>query len=486
MLIGTVIERYKILEKLGAGGMGEVYRAQHTTIGQYVAIKQLLPSVAEDRSALDRFMQEAVAAARINDPGIVRVLDQLTAPDGTTFIIMELLEGRNLAARIEHEGRLALETAAMLARQIARAVAAAHRAGIIHRDLKPANIFLVADDDLQGGVRAKVLDFGLAKLVKRDKHAGPTTDYQTQMGTPAYMPPEQWRSSRDVDARADVYSLGCIFYEMICGRPPFSGTRDELQSQHEAAPVPPPSCLVSSLAPAADAVAARALAKKPGDRFADMDEFAVALGTMVGSADLDGTHPAQQRQPQRQSDTKRIGLALVSSALLIGLGISVFLWKAHQPAPPDLTVSANDAGPAVVVHAGDAGPIVVLHPDDAGPIVVVHANDASPGMRKSKGLLERCQQDDYGACAQLGQAVFAGHALSGDREKAVDLFQKACDGGEGLGCIGLGDVHAAEDLHTQAEAYYQQGEELLRVSCKGNSRRACRSLQQYLRKKGVQ
>ncbi|HEX4381442.1 MAG TPA: serine/threonine-protein kinase [Myxococcales bacterium] len=294
MRIGTVIESYEILEKLGTG---EVYRARHTVTGHYTAIKRLVPAGAGD---LDRFMQEAVAAARIDDAGIVRVLDRLAAPDGSTLVVMELLEGKTLAARLEQEGRVPLETAALLGRQIARAVAAAHRAGIVHGDLTPSNIFLVDDDDLQGGVRAKVLDFGLARLVKR---AGP-----------AYLAPEQWRGPRDEDKRADIYSLGCIFYEMICGRPPFLGDRDELRSKHESALVLPPGMLVTSLVPAADAVVARALAKRPGDRFTDMDEFAVALGTMVGAADL-ATQPERRRRSFTLTAALGALLAIIAAAI---------------------------------------------------------------------------------------------------------------------------------------------------------------------------
>jgi serine/threonine protein kinase len=291
MRIGTVIESYEILEKLGTG---EVYRARHTVTGHYTAIKRLIPAGAGD---LERFTQEAVAAARIDDAGIVRVLERLAAPDGSTLVVMELLEGKTLAARLEQEGRVPLETAALLGRQIARAVAAAHRAGIVHGDLTPSNIFLVDDDDLQGGVRVKVLDFGLVKT-----------------GSPAYLAPEQWRGPRDADKRADIYSLGCIFYEMICGRPPFLGDRDELRSKHESALVLPPGMLVTSLAPAADAVVARALAKRPGDRFTDMDELAVALGTMVGAADL-----AMQPERRRRSFTLTAALgallAIIAAAI---------------------------------------------------------------------------------------------------------------------------------------------------------------------------
>ena len=240
---GVRIGRYEIGRKLGQGGFGILYAARDHELGRDIAIKFLRPEHAFKPTVVQRFLQEARAAARITHPGIVTVYDSgevngtNTRADGTVFIAMELLAGQTLAQRLRQSGTMPYRMALGFCRQLATALAAAHAAGIVHRDLKPQNIFLVPDPAVLGGERIKILDFGVAKLAD-EMGSAVATHSMLMLGTPMYMSPEQCRSSAKVDARSDIYSLGCILFEMVCGRTPFDGDTGELIAKHQL--VPPP------------------------------------------------------------------------------------------------------------------------------------------------------------------------------------------------------------------------------------------------------
>ena len=218
-MIGASIGHYQIMSKLGEGGMGIVYLAQHALIGRKAAVKVLRAECSTNEENVARFFNEARSLAQIKHSGLVEVYDFGYLPDRTAYIVMELLEGESAGQRLDREGKMPHDAIVHVARQVCAAVSAAHAQKIIHRDLKPDNVFLMRDD-VTGGIRVKVVDFGIAKLTENNDYTF-KTKVGVMMGTPLYMSPEQCRGAKNIDLRADVYSLGCLLYEMVCGQPPF-------------------------------------------------------------------------------------------------------------------------------------------------------------------------------------------------------------------------------------------------------------------------
>ena len=217
-MLGETIGNFQIVRQIGRGGMGEVWVAEHKEIKTKVAIKVLLPHVSAEKQQVQRFFNEAIAVSKIKHSGIAKIFDVGYHANGQAYLVMEFLEGETLSSRISRSGRLSLGQVCDVGRQIAGVLDATHAEGITHRDLKPDNAFLVRDAELATGERVKLLDFGIAKL---SGTSGGLTGTAGSMGTPSYMSPEQWQNSAKVDHRADAYSLGCVLFEMVCGRPPF-------------------------------------------------------------------------------------------------------------------------------------------------------------------------------------------------------------------------------------------------------------------------
>jgi serine/threonine protein kinase len=272
MAAGLRIGRYELGERLGTGGFGVVYHARDTELGRELAIKVLRPEYQTQPDVIARFLKEARAAAKIDHPGIVTVFEcgtisgSGTAQDGNAYIAMELLRGYSLTQHLEQRGRLSVADAILTGRQVAAALTVAHAAGIVHRDLKPDNVFLLPDALVKGGFRIKILDFGVAKLAE-PKQAGVNTHSQMMLGTPKYMSPEQARSARAVDRRTDVYTLGCMLYEMLTGQAPYEGPGAiDMIIQHTTAPIPSPRAIVHDLPESMDALIRRMLGKEPEDR----------------------------------------------------------------------------------------------------------------------------------------------------------------------------------------------------------------------------
>jgi serine/threonine-protein kinase len=280
-LIGTVINNYQLDAVIGEGGMGTVYLATHTFIGRKVAVKVLRRVYSEDPEMVARFMNEARAANAIGHPNIIDIIDvgRLESGDGAgglPYLMMEHLEGETLAQRLRRVRKLPLLDALAIVKQTTAALGAAHAAGIVHRDLKPENVFVTLDG--LGQQRVKVLDFGIAKL-RGLAGVNPVETVGGLFGTPIYMSPEQCRGgSVEVDGRADVYAVGTLLYEMLCGEVPFTGPAagEVLLMQLTQAPRPPRS-LNPDIPPGVAAVIERALAKDPADRPQDMETLQRAL-----------------------------------------------------------------------------------------------------------------------------------------------------------------------------------------------------------------
>ena len=268
MNIGSNIGQYRILRKLGAGGMGTVYLAEHILLGRRAAIKTLLPRLSVQREIVERFFDEARATSAIAHPGVVQIFDFGYHVDGTAYIVMELLEGEALSARLGRLGTLPIGDALRIARQVAGSLEAAHAKAIVHRDLKPENVFLIQDREALGGERAKILDFGICKLGDRD---ATVTQSGALIGTPVYMSPEQCRGAGGIDHRSDIYALGCVLFHMLTGRPPFEcdGAGEFIVAHMREAP-PVPSSYAAEIPELVDELLLRCLAKSPDDRFASM------------------------------------------------------------------------------------------------------------------------------------------------------------------------------------------------------------------------
>lgn len=277
-MVGKTIGSYEIIEKIGKGGMGVVYLAKHKLIGRKAAIKLLLPKFSSQPTVIERFFNEARAATAIDHPGIVEIFD-FGYHEGAAYLVMEFLKGQSLDDRIKEHRCLAVEAAIPIVRQIASALGEAHKAGIVHRDLKPENIFLVADPDVQGGERIRILDFGIAKLTQSSIEAS-STRTGAVMGTPSYMSPEQCTGAKNVDHRTDLYALGCILFEMLCGRPPFIGQGAGTVIAAHMYAIPPRPSSMSVIPPEVESLTLRLLSKVPNDRFADTSELTRALDAL--------------------------------------------------------------------------------------------------------------------------------------------------------------------------------------------------------------
>ena len=238
--VGQTVGSYRITRQLGEGAMGQVFEGLQEEIGKRVALKVLHPHLAQFPEAVNRFLNEARAVNLIGHPSLVTIFESGRLPDGAAYIVMEYLEGEMLLARIQN-GALTIADTMRLGRQIASALQAAHEKGIVHRDLKPENVFVVRDPETASGERAKILDFGIAKLSEEQQGKGALvkTAAGTMLGTPLYMSPEQCDGNAAVDGKSDVYSLGVLLFEMLTGEPPFSGLSvNAVMLKHVSAPVP--------------------------------------------------------------------------------------------------------------------------------------------------------------------------------------------------------------------------------------------------------
>lgn len=284
--VGQVISsKYKLLRLLGDGGMGSVYEAEHMRLGTRVAIKVLHTDLARRSGLIERFLQEARVSAQIRSPHVVHVTDVESTPEGIAYLVMELLQGEPLSTVEKRERTLSVATSCEYTSQILQALEAAHSLGVVHRDLKPDNVFVTFEG---GKVVLKLIDFGIAKLKRAEGATGAGQKNLTVagmlMGTPEYMAPEQAYSATDVDARADIYSVGVMLYEMLSGQTPAQGDDPRVVVlKVERGEVPPLVHVAPNVPPEIAGLVHRAMAPRPEMRFASAAEMRIALeGVMHG------------------------------------------------------------------------------------------------------------------------------------------------------------------------------------------------------------
>ena len=272
-LVGRIIDaRYYLVEKVGQGGMGEVYRAEHVRTHGRCAVKIINRALAQDPEALSRFIREATNAGSISHPNVAAVHDFGETDDGLLYLAQEYVDGESLSALLDREGALPLARAIDIGRQVADAVGAAHELGIVHRDLKPNNVMLVRDR--KGGDLVKVVDFGIARATGDEQQR--LTRTGLVIGTPEYMSPEQLISD-PVDGRSDIYSLGCILYQMLTGEHAFGGSTAHVITRRLTEPPPRPRDKNPEVPGPLDDVIVKALGRTPAERFSSMDELREAL-----------------------------------------------------------------------------------------------------------------------------------------------------------------------------------------------------------------
>jgi eukaryotic-like serine/threonine-protein kinase len=441
LLSQVVAERFKVLRKLGEGGMGSVYLAEHVVIEKKFALKVLAPELARRPDLVARFLQEARSASRIGHENVIDISDFGQSPDGLVFIAMEFLDGKDLGEIVRAQGAMEWGQAREIVLQICRALRAAHEKGIVHRDMKPENIFLIQREGQPHFV--KILDFGIAKVMGLDPNGPRLTRTGMIFGTPEYMAPEQ-AEGKDTDHRADIYAVGCILYHLMTGQTPFvaESFMTMLTKHLMEDPVPPsmrrPDLVIS---PGMDELVLKALEKDRDKRWQSMAELLDAVSVCPGpetapkqppkgqTLAMGGAHAQAAVRPARATsaapETKKLSRKVVDAAVssaemetsqvapsgkktvvLIGagvaIGIGVAAWLAlspsrGKPSQPPVPVPA-----AVVVQQVVPTP----PPVPAAPAAVIPAvAPAAPVVEATRVPVE--------AATEAGHRQHPGHGRKG-------------------------------------------------------------------------
>ena len=350
-------DKYRIESQLGRGGMGAVFAARHLALGQRVAIKVMLPDLLEDTDAVRRFAREARAAAALRSEHAVRIHDVGRSETGAPYLVMEYLDGKDLATILSENDRtpFPVEDAVRYMIEACDAIAEAHALGIVHRDIKPQNLFL--NRDRNGRTAIKVVDFGLAKpLAESDVGGSGVTRTDVMLGSPAYMSPEQIRSSRDIDERADIWALGATLYTLVTGVAPFLGTTLHvicsliLKQDAPRATARRPDCPREL-----DEIIRCCLKREPDERFRSVDQLATALRGVLGRSDAE---PTAVPSPAPQAS---------SSAPLEPRTATVIMAPAPSLAPPRRSRLLPSVVGAAVAIAG-AATAIAMRAQDAKPL----------------------------------------------------------------------------------------------------------------------
>lgn len=331
---GTILlGKYRVERVLGRGGMGIVLAARHLDLGELFAIKLLLPEAMGTPEALNRFLREARASARLKGEHVAKVHDVGSLENGAPYMVMEFLDGMDLKQVVQAHGPLPVRDAVTYVLQASDAIAEAHVLGIVHRDLKPANLFLTRRPN--GSPRVKVLDFGISRLVTPD--GMDLTKTGSMLGSPLYMSPEQMMHAKQVDARSDIWAMGVVLHELVTGRVPFpADTLTEIVGRVLQDQAPPPSQLRPGVPPELDAVVARCLQKRPEHRFQRIEELMAALEAV-------STAPSHAVGAVRQSAASQPGFAAHGGALPSG-HVSQPALAPPTSAPPAAAATSSSWG----------------------------------------------------------------------------------------------------------------------------------------------
>lgn len=468
--IGTVVDdRYKLLEVMAAGAMGEVYKGERVPVGKLVAVKFLHASMASDSEFQARFDRETRVMSKLNHPNCVSVVDFGVWKDNP-YLVMDFVAGTTLRARLDDEGALPIDRALAFARQIAAGLAHAHEQGIIHRDIKPANIMI--SDEIGHGERIRILDFGLARLrgPADSGRARDATQHNMVVGTPNYMAPEQTVPGGTIDARTDLYALGVLMFEMIVGERPFAAEDTmALLGMHRGAPIPRLADRVPEGTELPDGIQAlidRAMAKAPADRFQSAIELADAID--------DVARPKPEAiiiEAQRKLESQRV--VNPNRATAVGMATTMIesggkarreeLVDSTLPDPPRASMPNIPAGKsklwptliaAVILVGGVGGAAAYLiSKRDDGPAAepAVKKSDAAVAMISNSPSDARAPATDIDAAVAPDAAV-AGAGSGSDEEIEIDP-EKAEDLDPAKG-----SAETAEDEASDAPTSNQEAE----------------------------
>jgi beta-lactam-binding protein with PASTA domain/predicted Ser/Thr protein kinase len=371
--------RYRVIRRLGSGGMADVYCAEDTQLGRDIALKLLYRRFAEDSDFVERFRREASSAAGLQHPNVVQVFDR-GQWDGTYYIAMELLHGRNLKQVVRDHGALEPALAVDLVIQILKAARFAHRRGIVHRDIKPHNVIV----DHEG--RAKVTDFGIARAGASDM-----TETGSIMGTAQYLSPEQ-AQGLPVDARSDLYSIGIVLYELLTGTPPFEAESPVTIALKQVSETPvPPLQRNPAVPPPLDAVVMRALRKEPSERFQDADAFIAALESAMAGGYVEtvavAEDPVEALEEEDRRNWRRI--ALIALIVLALLALAIGAWLLLTPDKtrvPDVVGKRSGTAAQILQNRGFEVDVVPIQSDTV-PEDRVAGQRPDPGIEAEEGSL---------------------------------------------------------------------------------------------------
>lgn len=387
--VGQILDgKYEILTLLGRGGMGSVYRAKHLLLNIEVALKTLDSELIGDATSSRRFQTEAKAAFSLKHPNLVKVHDYGVLDDGHPFLVMDLVKGKTLQALIKERGQLSVSEVCSIFPQICFGLAHAHEQQVVHRDIKPANIMIVDDVPINQEGSVKILDFGIAKIVNADRGEMQTLTQTGEIfGSPSYMSPEQC-TGEAIDARSDVYSLGCVVFETLTGTPPFSGSnalRTMMMHVNESAPSLKEAALGKEFPEALEQIVSKMLAKRTSDRYAEMGLIAHDLFVASGRSENNLKEfkpevPAGVRK--KKASFKNYLITLSYSQLALTLGGTVLISALCTLELDRYRGNSNS------LSLKQSAQNKIVSPDSAPRVDVSHVEDVSAFKRKSEEAKE--------------------------------------------------------------------------------------------------